>query len=67
MFYVKPEKILLMKNIMIRIVMLAVISGLLSGCKTGIKTDPVVFDQQLREGWSIASSSDIKFTGDAIS
>jgi exo-1,4-beta-D-glucosaminidase len=56
-----------MKNIQIRIVTLAIIIGFFSGCKTGIKTTPVVFNQNLREGWSIASTEDIEVTGDIIS
>ena len=57
----------MMKNIMIRIAILAIISGLFSGCKTGIKKVPVVFNQKLSEGWRIASSEDIEFPGDVIS
>ncbi|MEI6048226.1 MAG: glycoside hydrolase family 2 TIM barrel-domain containing protein [Bacteroidota bacterium] len=56
-----------MKNIQIRIVTLAIIIGFFSGCKTTIKTTPVVFNQLLREGWSIASAADINVSGDLIS
>ena len=56
-----------MKNIQIRIVTLAIIMGFFSGCKTVNKTAPVVFNQYLREGWSIASTEDIEVTGDIIS
>jgi len=56
-----------MKNIQIRIVTLAIIIGFFSGCKTVNKTAPVVFNQYLREGWSIASTEDIEVTGDIIS
>jgi len=56
-----------MKNIQIRIVTLAIIIGFFSGCKTVNKTAPVVFNQYLREGWSIASTEDIEVKGDIIS
>ncbi len=56
-----------MKNIQIRIVTLAIIIGFFSGCKTVNKTAPVVFNQYLSEGWSIASTEDIEVTGDIIS
>jgi len=56
-----------MKSIQIRIVALAIIIGFLSGCRTGIKKSSVVFNQNLREDWSIASSDYIEATGDIIS
>lgn len=57
----------MMKNIQIPFVTLAIIIGLSSGCKTGNKTAPVVFNKYLSEGWCIASSEDIKVTGNIIS
>ncbi len=56
-----------MKNILSGIAALAIFSALFCGCKTGTMTDNVVFNQQLREGWAIASSADIKSSGDNIS
>lgn len=56
-----------MKNILIRIVTLAIFAGLFNGCKTDIKRASEVFSQQLRDGWSIASSEDFEFPGDIIS
>ena len=56
-----------MKKLLIGIVALAIIACLFSGCKTGIKTVPAVFNQQLTEGWSIASSEGMESTGDIIS
>jgi exo-1,4-beta-D-glucosaminidase len=67
MFYVKSEKYLIMKNILIRIVTLAIFAGLFNGCKTDIKRASEVFSQQLSDGWSIASSEDFEFPGDIIS
>jgi exo-1,4-beta-D-glucosaminidase len=48
-------------------VTLVIITCLFCGCKTGIKTATSVFNQQLRDGWSIASSEDVKFPGNNIS
>jgi exo-1,4-beta-D-glucosaminidase len=55
-----------MKNLLTGI-SLAIIACLFTGCKPGIKSAPVVFNQQLSEGWHIASSADVKFQGDIIS
>jgi len=56
-----------MKNIRIHTLALAVIIGFCSGCKTGNNTAPVIFNQHLGEGWSIASTKDAGVTGDIIS
>jgi exo-1,4-beta-D-glucosaminidase len=56
-----------MKNLLMRFVILSLLTGLLNGCKTNSNTTPVVFNQELREGWSIASSADVKLRGDVIS
>jgi len=56
-----------MKNTRIPMVTLAIIIGFFSGCKTGSNTTPLIFNQYLREGWSIASTEDIEVTGDIIS
>jgi exo-1,4-beta-D-glucosaminidase len=57
----------MMKNLQIPIVTLAIIIGFFSGCKTDNQTAPVVYNQYLREGWSIASAEDIEVNGDIIS
>ena len=67
MFCSKPNKYLTMKSILIPVITFAIITGSLAGCKNGIDTVSPVFDQQLREGWTIASSDDIKLSGDRIS
>jgi exo-1,4-beta-D-glucosaminidase len=56
-----------MKNILNRILIITIIAVLFTSCKTGTKITPVVFNQQLGEGWSISSSMDIAETGDIIS
>jgi len=55
-----------MKNMRFLIVMLTIFT-VFPGCKTGIKTAPTVFNQQLRDGWNIASSEELQSGGDIIS
>jgi exo-1,4-beta-D-glucosaminidase len=56
-----------MKNILNRIVIIAIFAVFFSSCRTGTNKAPVVFNQQLKEGWSISSSGDVAETGDIIS
>lgn len=56
-----------MKKILAGITALVVLTVLSTGCKTKTNSVTPVFSRQLREGWSIASSADIKITGDVIS
>ncbi len=66
-FYVESEKYHIMKSTFRWIMTLAILTGILSGCKSRVENVPVEYIKQLSEGWSIASSEDVKIPGEAIS
>lgn len=56
-----------MKSISISIISLCLATVLFNCCESASNTTTLIFNQHLRDGWSIVSSSDINSTGEVIS